>query len=144
MTPARLFNLRFRGFRVVDIGSLAVLATLVLGVYGFKAVAGREGAKIADIEQQISEEQRQTRLLKAELAHLEQPQRIVRLSTDYLGLAPISAKRESPPEGLTQIALQASLPASKSAQKPAVAKPAAPAPAVVPSSATPVSGSVAQ
>lgn len=152
MTPARLFNARFRGFRIVDIASLGVLSVLVLGVYGTKALAGREGAQIADIDQQISEEHQRVRLLKAELAHLEQPGRLVRLSTDYLGLAPISAKRESPPEALTQIALQATTPASKLAAKPAAkvatagttpATVAAPAAAVAAAS-TPVVGSVVQ
>lgn len=143
MTPARLFNLRYRGFRVVDIASLAVLSTLVLGVYGFKALAGREGARIADIEQQISEEQHGVRLLKAELAHLEQPTRLVRLSTDYLGLGPVSAKRESPADGLTQLAVQASTP-SKTAGKPVATpavSPVAPAPSASPTAAAPPAAS---
>lgn len=149
MTPARLFNARFRGFRIVDIASLGVLSALVLGVYGTKALAGREGAQIADIDQQISQEQQRVRLLKAELAHLEQPGRLVRLSTDYLGLAPISAKRESPPEALTQIALQATTPASKLVVKPATAARAPAAAAVSPAPVastpiTPATGSVVQ
>lgn len=117
MTPARLFNARFRGFRIVDLASMAVLSTLVLGVYGTKALAGREGARITDIDQQIVDEQHRVRLLKAELAHLEQPDRMVRLSTDYLGLGPIAAKRESAVDGLTQIALQTTTPASKPGAK---------------------------
>lgn len=149
MTPARLFNARFRGFRIVDIASLGVLSALVLGVYGTKALAGREGAQIADIDQQITEEQQHVRLLKAELAHLEQPGRLVRLSTDYLGLAPLSAKRESPPEALTQIALQATTPVSKIAAKPATAaasSAAAPIKAAATASVptTPAGGSVVQ
>ena len=44
------------------------------------------------------------RLLRAEIAHLEDPGRIERLSSQYLGLKPVDAKREASPEALGQIA----------------------------------------
>ena len=47
------------------------------------------------MEQQIADEQHRVRLLGAELAHLEAPERIERLSQQYLGLAPIDAKHET-------------------------------------------------
>ena len=80
-----------------------------------KTFASDEGADIARTESRIADEHRRIRLLQAELAYLEQPGRIETLSTRYLGLQPISGKRETPVSELQTIAL-----------KPAAA-PAAPA-----------------
>ena len=113
---ADLFNRRFKGFRVIELGALACLAVLIGGVYAFKAGAGREGAQIADVERQTAEEARHVRLLKAELAHLETPERLTRLSTDYLGLAPEDAKREAPVDSLPELSKHlASAPAAAAA-----------------------------
>ena len=103
LVPA-IFNRRLRGFRVIEIVACACLAVLVLSVYLTKAAAGREGAAISGVEREIAEERKRMRLLRAELAHLEQPQRLERLSTQYLALAPVPAKRETVPDGLTEIA----------------------------------------
>ena len=102
-----LFDRRYRGFRVVDMAALGCLAVLVLGVYAFKAGAGRESAKISDVDAQIADERRHVRLLRAELAHLEQPARLERLSTTYLGLAPVAAAREAPVDSLAELARRA-------------------------------------
>ncbi len=101
-----LFQKRVRGFRVVELAAIGCLTLLVFGVYFSKAGAGRESAKIKDVEKQIALERRQLRLLDAELAHLEQPERLEKLSTQYVGLAPISGKREITPEGLSEVARQ--------------------------------------
>jgi len=123
---ARLFSRRVKGVRVVNLASLGCLTALVLSVYGFKTLAGREGAEIVDIDRQIVEQQRAVRLLRAEVAHLEQPRRIERLSTRYLGLQPVAARREAPAEALTEIAREGA------ARPPAPPRP--PAPAFAPSS----------
>lgn len=102
-----LFNRRLRGFRVIEIVACGCLAVLVLSVYLTKAAAGREGSAIATINQEIAVERKRVRLLRAELAHLEQPQRLEQLSTRYLSLGPVSAKRETGPDGLTEVARQA-------------------------------------
>jgi hypothetical protein len=99
-----LFDRRLRGFRVIEIVAFGCLAALVLGVYLTKASAGRESAAIVGINQDIAEEQKKLRVLRAELAHLEQPQRLERLSTQYLAMGPVSAKRETVPDGLTEVA----------------------------------------
>jgi hypothetical protein len=102
-----LFNRRVRGFRVIEIAACGCLAVLVLGVYLTKAAAGREGAAIVTINREILEEQRHLRLLRAELAHLEQPERLESLSSRYLALAPVAATRETAPDSLTEVARQA-------------------------------------
>jgi hypothetical protein len=118
-----LFRKRIRGFRLAELAAFGCLSVLVLGVYFSKAHAGGETARIDDVEQQISEEQRHVRLLSAELAHLEAPGRIERLSEQYLGLAPIDAKHETLPDNLMDIARQAATPGK---DKPATATPALP------------------
>jgi hypothetical protein len=105
-----LFNKRIRGFRLIELVTLGCLTVVVLGLYFSKAGAGRESAKISDVNKQIAEEQRHARLLKAELTHLEAPERLEQLSTQYLGLAPASGKREITPEGLSEVARQSVAP----------------------------------
>ena len=100
-----LFERRIRGFRVVELAGCALLVTLVLGVYAAKTDAGQEGANITSVQKQIGEEQRLVRLLRAELAHLEEPRRLERLSA-AIGLQPVAAARETPPDGLIEVARQ--------------------------------------
>ena len=105
-TSSSLFARRVRGFRVVEVGGFAFLIILVLGVYLFKGMAGAEGAQIADTTRQITAEQVRMKALRADLARLESPQRLERLSTQYLGLQPVSAKKEAAPEALAVAAKQ--------------------------------------
>lgn len=101
-----LLDRRIRGFRLIDIVAMGLLATIILGVYLAKTVAGRERAEIARISRQIESERDRIRLLHAEVAFLEQPSRIERLSTAFLGLGPISAKRETTPDELGRLVRQ--------------------------------------
>ena len=101
---ANLYNRRVRGFRVVHVAALACLFGLVLSVYLTKTTAGREAATIAFINREIAKEERSLRLLRAELAHLEQPERLEALSSRYLALRPIPAEREALPDGLAEVA----------------------------------------
>ena len=122
MPLAFLFEKRIRGFRVIEIAAFLCLTVLVLGVYFSKAHAGHETAEIGDVDQQITETQHRVRLLDAELAHLEAPARIEQLSQQYLGLAPIPAKHETPDTGLMEIARQAAEPPpTKETAKPKAA-----------------------
>jgi cell division protein FtsL len=101
-----------RGVRLLEFGALLVLLVMVLGVYLAKASAGRERGDITAVQAQIDEEQHRMRLLQAEVAHLEQPERIERLSL-ALGLGPTAAKHESALDALPEIARTA-LPSEKS------------------------------
>jgi len=95
-----LLDRRVRGFRLVDLVAFALLVMLVLGVYLAKTMAGRERAEIATAERSIGEEKARIRLLQAEVAHLEEPARLERLSQSYLGLGPVPIKHDLTPEGL--------------------------------------------
>ncbi len=105
MRISALFTHRVRGVRLVNLWGAGVLLVLVIGLYLVKTFAGDEGADIARTEGQIADEHRRIRLLQAELAYLEQPERIEALSTRYLGLQPLSGKHVVPVSELQKIAL---------------------------------------
>jgi len=100
-------NRRIRGFRLIDLIAFSVLCALILGVYLAKTIAGRERTEIARIDRQIDDEKARIRLLQAEVSHLEEPQRIERLSEAYLGMAPAPMKRQA---DLAQLAALAGRP----------------------------------
>lgn len=99
-----LLEKRYRGFRVINFAAFGIVLALALGVYLAKTAAGRESSQIKAIERQIAAERRAIRTLQAEVATLERPERIERLSTSYLGLAPVEAKREARPDALPTLA----------------------------------------
>ncbi len=104
MSVLGVFDQRFRGFRVIEIGGVGVLLALILLVYLAKTVAGGESARIDHVQQQISDEQAKVTLLRAEVASLEQPERLETLSGRYLGLQPVDAKHEIDAQALAGIA----------------------------------------
>ncbi len=106
MSLSSIFDRRVRGFRVVELVCLTILLILVLGVYMAKTFAGRERAQIASVEQQIEDEKIRVRLLKAEVAYLEQPRRIEQLA-QQLQLAPISPEHETTEDALIDVARHA-------------------------------------
>jgi hypothetical protein len=108
-----------RGLRLVEAFALLMLLMMVLGNYLAKASAGRERGDITSVESQIGDEQRRLRLLDAEVAHLEQPERMERLSA-IAGLGPTSAKHEGTLDQLPEIASGALI-ADKTPHKDAVA-----------------------
>ncbi|SFJ90562.1 cell division protein [Caulobacter sp. UNC279MFTsu5.1] len=106
MSLSSIFDRRVRGFRVVELVCLTVLLVLVLGVYMAKTFAGRERAEIASVERQIEDEKLRVRLLKAEVAYLEQPRRIEQLA-QQLQLAPIKPEHETTEDALIDVARHA-------------------------------------
>ena len=61
-----VLNSRVRGVRIFEVLTFVCLVLLVFWVYLTKAGASRERAQIADVEQQIGDEQRRVKLLRAE------------------------------------------------------------------------------
>ena len=129
-TFSAVFAQRWRGFRTVNLWACLVALGLALGVYAFKADAGKESAQIREIDQQIQAERKSVTLLRAEVAHLEQPQRLERLSVAYLGLQPQDARKEAAVDGLTELSHHAADAAPKLlAEKPTTIVAPAPEPA---------------
>jgi hypothetical protein len=102
-----------------------VLLALILLVYLAKTIAGSESAEIDHVQQQIGDQRARVTLLRAEVASLEQPERLETLSNRYLGLQPVDAKHDIDAQALATIA-GASAP-----------KPQAPAQGAAPQATTP-------
>lgn len=99
-----LFSHRIRGFRTLNIAFSATLLVLAVGVNLAKTVAGRERNEIGRVESDISKERQRIRVLEAEVAHLEQPERLERLARGYLDMAPVAARQEASVDTLPEVA----------------------------------------
>ncbi len=99
-----VFTRKIRGFRLLDLVGVSLLVFIILGVYLAKTLAGRERAEIASVERLIKTEKARIRLLQAEVAHLEQPGRIERLSVAYLKMESVPASREATAAQLADLA----------------------------------------
>ena len=108
MNPAiatlnRLFAWKIRGIRWVEIIGVLLVGAMVFSVYVAKAAAAREGARISELERQISDNGQRVRLLRAEVARLEQPNRLEALSRGA-GLGPVDVHRQAKAENLSNLA----------------------------------------
>tara|TARA_R110002167_G_scaffold15735_2_gene62536 strand:+ start:1615 stop:2058 length:444 start_codon:yes stop_codon:yes gene_type:complete len=99
----RLFDWKVHGVRWVEIIGLLLVAIMVFSVYVAKAGAAREGVRISELERQIDNNGERVRLLRAEVARLEQPGRLEALSRSA-GLAPVDVHRRKSEAGLAAIA----------------------------------------
>ena len=99
----RLFDWKIRGVRWVEIIGFVLVAAMIFSVYVAKAAAAREGGRISDIERQIAENSQRVRLLRAEVASLEQPARLEALSRQA-GLGPVDVRRQAEEGSLTKLA----------------------------------------
>lgn len=89
-----LFDWRVRGFRVVEIMGVVLLAAIIVSVYFAKAQAARQSADIDGLQRAISTERARLRLLSAEAARLEDPARLEMLSRQA-GLEPVSVEQRA-------------------------------------------------
>tara|TARA_R110000787_G_scaffold9843_1_gene34025 strand:- start:592 stop:1035 length:444 start_codon:yes stop_codon:yes gene_type:complete len=99
----RLFDWKVHGIRWVEIIGLLLVALMIFSVYVAKAGAAREGVRISELERQIDDNGERVRLLRAEVARLEQPGRLEALSRSA-GLAPVDVHRRRDEAGLAAIA----------------------------------------
>jgi len=90
-----LFTHRTRGFRTLNVVLASVLLVLAVGVNLAKTFAGKERNAIGQTEREIRKERDQIRVLQAEVAHLEQPERLERLSRAFLAMAPVNVEQET-------------------------------------------------
>jgi hypothetical protein len=143
MSVLGVLDHRYRGFRVIEIGGVGVLLALILLVYLAKTLAGSESARIEHVRQQIADERNRVTLLRAEVASLEQPERLETLSSRYLGLQPVDAKHDIDPQALAGVMSAATPPAAPgqaavAQQVPAAVSDPPAAPAAKPEPATPI------
>ncbi|HEX4196380.1 MAG TPA: hypothetical protein VHZ26_02975 [Caulobacteraceae bacterium] len=135
MSVLGVLDHRFRGFRIIEIGGVGVLLALILLVYLAKTIAGGQSAQIDRVQQQIADEKARVTLLRAEVASLEQPERLETLSGRFLNLQPVDAKHEIDAQALSAIAHADAPPASS--QPPGGAPPPPPPDAATVQAATP-------
>lgn len=70
----------------INIALAALLIALIGGVYVAKGRAKAEHAQMLAVEAEVIEARRAVRVLRAEVAHLEDPARLERLARKHLGL----------------------------------------------------------
>jgi len=121
----RLFDWKVRGVRWVEIVGVILVGAMLFSVYMAKAGAARVSGEIGDLERRIAGNGERVRLLRAEVAKLEQPARLEALSRQA-GLTPLDARRLADEAALEQLG---NTPVPPPAAAPATAP--APAPAAV-------------
>ncbi len=127
------FTSRVRGFRIIDLAGLALVLVLAFVSYTLKTLAGSQGANTADVQSQIAQEDRRIRLLRADITHLEDPERVEHLAVQYLGLQAVDPKHEATIAELGEIAKRGAPPPTPlptSAQAPSAQPVSAPDPGV--------------
>ena len=102
-TFKRLFDWKIRGIRWVEIIGVVLVAAMIFSVYVAKAAAAREGGRITQIEREIADNGQRVRLLRAEVARLEQPARLEALSRQA-GLGPVDVRRQADEGSLNSLA----------------------------------------
>ena len=102
-TLKRVFDWKVRGIRWIEIIGVVLVAAMIFSVYLAKAAAASEGARIASLERQITQNGQRVRLLRAEVARLERPARLEALSRGA-GLAPVDVHRRATEASLPELA----------------------------------------
>ena len=99
----RLFDWKVRGVRWIEIIGVVLVGAMIFSVYLAKAAAARESVRISGLERQIGENGQRVRLLRAEVARLEQPGRLEALSRGA-GLVPVDVHRQATEDKLATLA----------------------------------------
>ena len=103
LTPVqRLFDWKIHGVRWVEIIGFVLVAAMIFSVYVAKAGAARESGRIGEIEREIADNGQRVRLLRAEVARLEQPARLEALSRQA-GLGPVNVRRQADEAALSTL-----------------------------------------
>ncbi|PHR92113.1 MAG: hypothetical protein COA69_08880 [Robiginitomaculum sp.] len=84
--PRRIGRLGWFVLMMIGVGLVVVL-------FSIKTRALEARAKMTQLEHIVQQERAEVRMISAEIAHLENPERLSRLSKEYLGLHPVKAKQ---------------------------------------------------
>lgn len=82
----RIGRLGWLGLMLVGIG-------LVIILFFVKTNALEAKAELRKLERTLEHTQAEIRIINAEIAHLESPERLRKLASEHLGLEPVSAER---------------------------------------------------
>ena len=72
---------------------MLVGVALIVALYFVKTRASQARTHVKNLEHTLSQEEAGVRMLNAEIAHLENPERLRELSEQHLMLQPVDAKR---------------------------------------------------
>lgn len=72
---------------------LTVGVVLVVVLFSIKTRALEAKSRVAKLERVLGQERAEIRMIKAEIAHLENPERLRSLADQYLNLQPTSARQ---------------------------------------------------
>lgn len=111
-----LFDRRIRGVRLIEAIGLLLALIMIFWVCLSKVKEGQEVARLNALNAQIAEEQAAIKALKVKVANLEQPARIEALARQYLGMEPLSPKREAGLDNLVEISRSVARPEIHAAQ----------------------------
>ncbi|HWE98730.1 MAG TPA: hypothetical protein VG248_02935 [Caulobacteraceae bacterium] len=122
-----VFSARYRGFRIVDIVAVSAILLIALTSYAMKTFASAEDADTSGIETRIAVEDKRVRLLQAEIARLESPDRVERLAASYLDMGTPDHVHDIAARDLPEALAHPAVLKPKPAVSAASATPAAPA-----------------
>lgn len=104
--------------RVSPIGRLGwfflmlIGVVLIAGLYFVKTRAAQARSHVRSLEHTVAQEEASVRMLRAEIAHLENPERLRSLADKHLNLQPVDAERTLTLEQAAQALPKKSVPES--------------------------------
>jgi cell division protein FtsL len=93
--------------RLFNIGAAILALMLAVGLYRAKTEADGARARVRQLEGEVSAAQAELKILAAEVAVLENPERVEKLAKDKLGLTPATPSQVKP---LSDLAHEATTP----------------------------------
>ncbi|MGA9659179.1 MAG: septum formation inhibitor MinC [Asticcacaulis sp.] len=121
----RLFEQRFRGFRLIELVGLVLVLCLVLWVCISKAREGEDIRRMNELDRRIAEEKQVVGALRIKVAQLERPGRLEQLAVTYLGMKPVAPNHEAKLETLGEISRTTSKAVATTPTPAAVTQPVA-------------------
>ncbi|WP_421787564.1 cell division protein FtsL [Hyphobacterium sp.] len=80
--------------RALNVLAFIVASVLAVALYIAKTEAQEARDRLAEMRSDLAEERRQINVLRVDIAHLEDPDRLRALARQYLGFEPLDPSRE--------------------------------------------------
>ena len=82
--------------RLFNIGAMILALALAIGLYRAKTEADTARARVRQLEGEVAAAKAELKILSAEVAVLESPERVEKLARDKLGLKPAAPAQVKP------------------------------------------------
>lgn len=80
--------------RALNVLAFIVASVLAVALYIAKTEAQEARERLVEMQSDLAEERRQINVLRVDIAHLEDPDRLRALARQYLGFEPLDPRRE--------------------------------------------------